>query len=163
MKKIESFILRGCGYTALILTLIYVMTAILKIDGGIRIGRFFLVLAFGFVISATELLCKVLKFKRFLKIIILYAVLLLAFCLIFMLIDPILPTDTPAKVFVDIAVFTVFFAVVYSIAFLIGLMIKAVDGKIEKSKSAQTDNKTKLAKNEKSEYTPRFGSTNNKK
>lgn len=131
MRKINKVFLTGCGYAVLILTLFYAFAAISKfVSQSIAPGQFALILTFSFVISFAELLYEELKIKKVYKCFIHYAVLLVAFCLIFVISGNI-SSQRPSAVFVAIIVYTVLYFTIWAIVHFVRKAINKADIKLE--------------------------------
>lgn len=151
MRKIEKLFLTGCGYSLLILTLFYIFAAITKfINPAITPGQFALIVLFGFIISLAELLYSILKLKKVLKCFIHYAVLFVAFLVIF-IISGNIASAKASGIFVAIIVYTFMYFSIYLIVNLIRKTINAADDKLDAK--LPKENKTKKA-----EYKPLYKS-----
>lgn len=139
---INKLFLKACGYTVLILTLFYLFAAISQFTSqSIPPEKFALILLFGFVISVAELMYERINIKKVYRCLIHYAVLLLAFCLIFIFAGNI-SLQRPAAVFLSIVIFTVLYFFIYAIVYLVRRTINATDDSLEsKVKSSKTNNK----------------------
>ena len=146
MRKFEKFLLRGAGYTLLILSLYFLVSIIASpIDGRISGGKFFLILCFGLVIALTEFIYSLLTVKFWLKTLLHYSILLSTFILIFI---PLLgvKSNGPASIAAWIVIFTVLYAVLTVAAHFIRKGINKVDDAIDR----------RTTNNEAVEYTPMF-------
>ena len=154
MRKINKIFLTGCGYAVLILTLFYAFAAISKFTSqSIAPGQFALILTFGFVISFAELLYNELKLKKIYRCLIHYAVLLVAFCFIFIASGNI-STQRPYAVFVAIILYTVSYFAVWTIVHFVRKAINHADDRLE-TKANDVKDKNKSEKT-KSGYKPLY-------
>jgi hypothetical protein len=110
--------------------------------------QFALILAFGFVISLAEFMYEELKLKKVLKCIIHYCVLLVAFCLIF-IVSGNISNQRPSAVFGAIVVYTILYFTVFAVIHFARLMISKADDKLDEK---QLSKKNKHTKNEKGAY-----------
>lgn len=123
MKVFKKLVLNACLYSVLILTLFYIFAAISEMtDSVIGIGKYFTILGFGAIISASVLIFDT-KLKEILKYIINYAVLLTAFCVIF-LSSASGSTNAVARAFAAIVIFTIIYALVLLFKYLFGILWK---------------------------------------
>ncbi len=158
MRRIEKMLYSGAGYTILIMTFFYIFAIAAELEGtSIGIGKFFLILAFGMIAAGAELVYELLSVKRIIRSVIHYAILLVAFCVIFIAGDFFNITG-PASVFVAITLFTVIYLVFVGIVCLIRRSVQRADNALEgKIKKRANNGKTmKKAERDKEEYTPRF-------
>ena len=117
MQIFKKFVLNTCLCSVLILTLFYIFAAISEMtDSVIGIGKYFTILGFGAVISASVLIFDT-KLKMLLKYIINYAVSLTAFCVIF-LSSASGSTNAVARTFAAIVIFTILYALVFLFKYL---------------------------------------------
>lgn len=132
MKNIEKLLLTGCGYSVLILTIFYIFAALTGFSApAIAPGRFALILFFGMIISFAELMYNCLKIKKSLRGIIHYGVLLVAFCVIFIISGNII-SGKAAAVFVAVVVYTLLYFTMWLIIHFVRKAINAADNKIDK-------------------------------
>ena len=149
MRRIHKLFLVGCGYTVLILSLFYAFAAISEFTStAIAPGQFALILVSGLVIALAELMYEELKVKKAIKCIIHYAVLMIAFCLIFIISGKI-SAQKPAAVFIAIMLYTLLYFVIWTIAHFSRKAIDRMDDKLEKKNKAK---QTKAKKEYKSLY-----------
>ena len=149
MKKFESFLLKSCAYTVLLMLIMYITVSLLgESNNSISAFKFFLLLGYGALITADELIYNTLKIKTALKVLIHYAILLAGFVTVYALMG-IAGTVTPMRVFVIIVLFTVFYAMGLGIVKLISTFVKKTDSAIEKHEPKEKEPATK--------YNPRFG------
>ena len=132
MRRINKIFLTGCGYTVLILTLFYAFAALSKFTSqSIAPGQFALILCFGFIISLAEFMYEQLKIRKILKCLIHYFVLLIAFCVIFIIAGKI-STQRPAIIFIAVVLYTIIYFVIYGISRLIKITINCADVKLDR-------------------------------
>ena len=148
----------GAGYTILIMTFFYIFALSANLEStAIGVGKFFLILAFGMITAIAELIYELLSLRKVFKCLIHYAILLAAFCIIFIAGDFFNITG-PASVFVAITVFTLIYAVCVGIVYLVRRGVagadKAIDSRINKGSS--DSGKASKKKQDKNNYTPRF-------
>lgn len=149
MRRIHKLFLVGCGYTVLILGLFYAFAAISNfVMPAIAPGQFVLIFASGLVISLAEFMYEQLKVKKALKCIIHYLVLMVAFCLIFIISGKI-SAQKPAAVFIAIILFTLLYFVIWTIVHFSRKAINRMDDKLDKKNKAK---ETKAKKGYKSLY-----------
>lgn len=153
MKKFESFILRGCGFTILLALILYAFLAINGVlNQGIPILKFLLVFAYGLVISGAHELYASLPFGKAVRRMIHYLMILAGFLVLYFT-SGAFPTVTPAKVFIAIILFSIFYTAIM-------LSISGIRRLIENTKpQASPVSKKAPARGaqKKSGYTPRFG------
>ena len=146
MRRINKLFLNGCGYAILILSLFYAFAVISKFTSqSIAPGQFLLILTFGFIISFAELMYEELKLGKLLKCIIHYAVLLVAFCLIF-IVSGNIAVQRPAAIFGAIVIYTALYFAVYATVHFMRIAICRADDKLDKisdSKKAKANNSKK--------------------
>ncbi len=117
MRVFKKFVLNACLYSVLILTLFYIFAAISEMsDSVIGIGKYFTIIGFGAVISASILIFET-KLKTVLKYIINYGVLLCAFCVIF-LSSASGSGNAAARTFAAVVLFTIFYSLVLLFRYL---------------------------------------------
>jgi hypothetical protein len=130
MKKLEKILLFGSSYCILILTVFYLFALISGFTStDLSAKTFFLSLLFGMIISFMEEVYKALKIGTVFKIMIHYAVMLFAFCLIFVAGGNI-SASGGTSVFVAVVIFTVMYALFYVIIHYLRRGIKSIDEKI---------------------------------
>ena len=145
MKKIESILLRGCGFTILILTLFYAFASFGKLTNqAIGFDIFALIFIFGQIISLTTEILLLPRPIFAIRLLIHYASLMVAFCAIFIATGNI-KADTPANIFSAVIVFTFLYAFFSGVVLLIKKLIGSLDNRIGK-------NKTNTDKNNKKPY-----------
>ena len=132
MRRIEKALLTGCGYTILILTLFYAFSAISKLTSpAITFTRYLTILLFGFLIAFAELAYNAMNLKKWLRCLIHYGILLLAFCVIFIISGNIKSGRAPA-IFAAVIIFTLFYFAILGLAYLIRKTVKISDDKIDR-------------------------------
>ncbi len=122
MERLGKIILHATGYTVLYLIIYYLLGGMFGTAGGtneikIGIGRFFLTLLFGFVISMTNFVFAGSNLRPWLKRLLAYLVSALAFFFIIIL-GYNLGTNG-AGMFVGMVLFTAFYFVIIGIAYLV--------------------------------------------
>ena len=143
MRRINKVFLTGCGYAILILTLFYAFAAISKFTSqSIAPGQFALILTFGFAISLAELMYDELKLKKVYRCLVHYGVLLVAFCLIFIVAGNI-SAQRPAAIFGAIIIYTVLYFFLYAIIHFVRHAINTADDKLDErsARKKATDKK----------------------
>ena len=143
MKKIQSLLLNASAYTVLILALFYLFAAVTGYtQGGIGFPMYALILGFGLVISLAGLIFETDKLSRAVKFILHYAVLFVAFLLIFVISGNI-KGQGESVIFSSILIFTFFYAIVSVIVYLIRRAISSADKKVSDklAKKAPTQKK----------------------
>lgn len=149
MKRINQIFLTGCGYTVLILTLFYAFAVISKfVSQSIAPGQFALILCFGFIISSAEFLYEQLKLKKIYKCFIHFLVLLVAFCLIF-LISGNISSKKPFAVFIAIFLYTFLYFSIWTIVHFVRKAINKADDRLD---SRTANAKIKKKQNKKGTY-----------
>jgi hypothetical protein len=152
MRRINKIFLTGCGYTVLILTLFYAFAAISNfISLAIAPKQFTLILTFGLLIALAEFMYEQLKLKTVYKCLIHYCVLLVAFCLIFIISGNISAKGSSA-VFIAIILYTVLYFLIWTIVHFVRKLINKMDDKLD----ARTQ-KVEEAKKAKKPYKSLYG------
>ena len=143
MRRINKLFLAGCGYTVLILTLFYAFAAISKfVSPAIAPKQFALILTFGFLIAFAEFMYEQLKLKTIYKCLIHYCVLLLAFCLIF-IVSGNISAQRPSAIFVAVILYTLLYFVIWTIVHFARKAITRIDNKLDTKKNIQHTTKNK--------------------
>ena len=154
MNRIEKTLLRGSGYTLLILLLFYAFSLIADLDSkSISAERFFIVLGFGMLIATAELIYDILTFNRIIKNIIHYLLLLSSFTIIFILGDFTKQKGITAVV-VSLILFSVLYFFILGIVLALRRTVNAADKKLNKKLAQSNEKRTKDTQPEK--YTPKF-------
>lgn len=142
MRRINKIFLTGCGYAILILTLFYAFASISQFTSrSIAPGQFALILSFGFIISFAEFMYEELKLRKILKCFIHYAVLFVAFYLIFVISGNI-STQRPAAVFAAILIYTALYFTVFAIVYFARHAINRLDNKLDKRSAEKVSEKS---------------------
>ncbi len=148
MKNLERILLKGCAYTVLLLCCFYLFASLANLEGHyMPAGRFFTLLLFGFIISVSELLYNLFNFKKWLRGLLHYLILLSSFFIVF-IISGNLVVRGPATVFIAIIIFTLLYFVILFTVHILSLGISKADSK----KPVMAKNKS----DKKSEYIPRY-------
>ena len=139
MSALKQFLMKASTYTVIILSVFYIFGAFSGItEHGISWHKYLLILGFGLLISAAELLSKLLAKHKVLANLINYAVLLSGFLIIF-----VLSTETTGsvatKIFIAIALFTVLYALVRLGIFLVKKAINKAGGEKSQLRKAAED------------------------
>ena len=154
MRKLEKLFLTGCGYAILILTLFYIFAAATKLTAtAIAPAQFFLILLFGFIISLAELMYNLLNVRKIFRCLIHYAVLLVAFCAIF-IISGNISAGKASSVFVAVILFTMLYFAIWFTVHLVRKTISKADDAL--------DNRMHSKKEKKTKYKPLYNDTDNK-
>lgn len=151
MRRILHLIEIGSLYTVLITSLFMLFSALSGLSSpAITAGRFFIILGFGMLLSVAGLLFDVKNIPYFVKIILHYAVSLVAFILLFVVIG-----NLAARGIATIFAVSVFFTVLY---FLLFFLLRLFSRLLAKE-SAKNSNRARDAQEKaEEEYTPRFHS-----
>lgn len=121
MKAFKKFLMNACLYTVIILTLFYLFAAMSELSASvIGVTKYFTILAFGALISASVLVFDT-RINKAYKYLINYAVLLSAFCVIF------LGTSSGvgnfvARAFASVVIFTLLYALVFLFKYLFSVL-----------------------------------------
>lgn len=151
MKKIEKTLLKGTAYSVLITVLFYLFAIIGQLSApAITFPTFTLIVVFGCIISASELVFQIRNLKMSLKALIHYAVLLVAFCAIFVFSGN-LSTEGPAAIFSAVIIFTFLYILILLIAYFVRKGVYYADKKIDKRTNIAS------AKKKKTEYKSLYG------
>lgn len=146
MRRIEKRFLTGCAYTVIILALFYLFAAITEFTApAITTGQFFLILLFGILISAAELIYELLKIRRALKCLIHYGVLLVAFCVIFIASGNI-ASGKGSAIFVAIIIYTFLYFAIWLLFALIKKTLQIADDKLDHTSKPGKNNDQKTYK-----------------
>lgn len=142
MRRIHKIFLTGCGYTVLILTLFYLFAALSKFTSqSIATGQFLLILFSGLAISMVEFLYESIKLKKIFRSAIHYFVLLIVFCLVFVISGKI-SAQSPAAIFIAIVIYTLLYFFILTIVHFVRKAINFADDKLD-TKSKPVNNKKK--------------------
>ena len=151
MKILKSVLVAGCAYSVAIIALFFAFAAISNFtDASIGVGRFFLILLFGQVISLAGYILKNTDWHLFIRYALHYLSLFAAFAVIF-IVNGNITARGGSAIFSALVVFTFFYALGLLIAFAAKKSFTAVEKKIP-----QKQNKNVEAKSTTPKYTPRF-------
>lgn len=146
MKKLQSTLLAGSAYTVFILVIFYFFAIIGQLTlPAITFPTFLVILVFGMVISFSENIFYIKALKFPFKVMIHYALLLIAFCSIFIFSGN-LKSEGPGAIFVAVVIFSFLYAIMFISVHFIRKWIGKVDRKIENF------NQKKANKDKKPEY-----------
>ena len=141
MRRIERLLLTGSGYSILILTIFYAFAAISNFTSpAITFPQYALIVGFGYLIALAELMYNALNLKKWLRGIIHYGVLLLAFCIIF-IISGNIKSGRASAIFAAIVLFTMLYFALWGMIHLIRKTANIADDKIESKQPKVKDNK----------------------
>lgn len=130
MKKLENILLKGCGYTILILVLFYLFAAFNNFSAAtIEFSTFALIFAFGMIISLATMILGLERPALPIRILIHYASMMLAFSAIFMASGHV-NVSTPANIFTAVIIFTFFYILLFAVVYLIKRCVNSIDKKI---------------------------------
>lgn len=153
MKKFESFILHGCGFTVLLALILYAFLAISGvIDQGIPVLKFLVVFGYGLVISGARELYASLPFGKAVRLMIHYLMILAGFLVLYFT-SGAFSAITPAKVFIAIILFSILYTAIMLGKSGIGRFVK----KAEPQASPTSKKAPVKGTQKKGGYTPRFG------
>ena len=143
MRKIERLLLTACGYSIFILTMFYVFAVLTNFTSPAIIpSQFALILLFGFIIALAEFLYNILKLKQALRCFIHYGILLLAFCIIFIISGNI--ASKPSAVFVAVIIFTMLYFTTWGTVKLVRKTVTKADDYLDRKETS----KSPIRKNE---------------
>ena len=148
MKKLETVLLKACGYTiitAVLFDLVAMMGEFTK--AALDFWTFLLIFTFGIIISAAGLIFEIRSMHKAVKVLLHYSVLLVAFFFIFLVAGK-LGNAASSVIFSAIIVFTTLYAVIFAITYFIKKAINGADKLLSKSVEA--------GKKEKKPYTPLY-------
>ena len=145
MKHIYKFILEVCGLSVLIMSIFFVFEGIASPETipALPIGRYFLILFFGFIVTGANLLFGIEKLHKLATVAIHYTAVFVAFIVVFVGFS-----DMTAKKFF---IYTVIFTILYAVVSAAVIGIKKLTSKADDRISA----KAHTAKKQ-SEYKPRY-------
>ena len=150
MRRVFRLIETGALYTVLITSLFMLFSALSGLSSpAITAGRFFIILGFGMLLSVTGLLFEVKNFPYFVKLILHYAVALVAFILLFVVIGN-LAARGVATVFAVSVFFTALYFLVFFLVRLVSRLLEKHAGDTAKKEGSGEDKK------DKGDYTPRY-------
>ena len=146
MERLGKIILNGAGYTVLYLAIYYALGGMFGTSGGtneikVGIGRFFLTLLFGLVISMTNFLFGGSNLRPWLKRILAYLVSAVAFFFIIILGYDLMTNG--AGMFIGIVLFTVFYFACVGVAYLVKRTLYGDEKKPTASKPQKQQKKSK--------------------
>ena len=150
MRRVFRLIETGALYTVLITSLFMLFSALSGLSSpAITAGRFFIILGFGMLLSVAGLLFEAKNLPYFVKVILHYAVALVAFILLFVVIG-----NLAARGVATVFAVSVFFTALY---FLIFFLVRLVSRLLEKH-AGDTAKKNGAGEDKKDEedYTPRY-------
>lgn len=153
MRNIEKMLYHGSAYTLLLLTVYYIFSSIVSENAAVSVTRFLLIALFGFIVAACELINAMTEIKAWLRRLIHYAVLLVAFSIIFIS-GGFIDFRGPETVVAVILVFSAFYFVLFTLIVLIRKSVSKADDKLEKISNEKS--KKKASDKEKNKYKPRF-------
>ncbi len=132
MKRLENLLLKACAFTVLIVLLFFLFTLATDFtEAAITIGTFMIILAFGIIVAVANLVLDIKPLKFIYRLLIHYAVLLIAFIIIFV-INGKVSTGGAAAVFSAVVIFTLLYAVFFIIAHFIKRSISSADKRLDK-------------------------------
>ena len=141
MKRLEKLFLKACAYAVLIVTLFFLFTLATSFtEAAIKIGTFMLILLFGLIIAAADLIFSIEKINKALRLLIHYAALLVTFIVIFVLSGNITAGGGGA-VISAIFIFTVLYAVLFTVIFLVKRAVGTADKGLDKRMPKQAEKK----------------------
>lgn len=142
MRKIEKIFMKASLYTVLMLAFFYIFALITKFTAAyIDFGIFAVILLFGIIISITDLIFDSPKIKRGIQVLTHYFVLLIAFCVIFIIIGKI-SLKSPSAVFAAIVLFTLLYGIMFGVVYAIKRLINKGDDYIDSKSSKKTAKKS---------------------
>ena len=149
MNPLAKFVYKSALYTSLITLAFFLFASIMSVtELHLTFGRYFLIFAFGFILSASENVFTIEKISKPLKYVIHYLSLAIAFAVIFLSIRS---TDETYSFGIDTIVASfVVFTFLYALGFGMAKLSK-------KLFYAQNKNNSQKSKEPKSEYESRFG------
>ncbi len=149
MNNITKFLYRGCAYTVAISMLFFLFARILNINElHLSFSRYFIIFAFGLIVSASEFIFTIKKISTILQYAIHYLVLSIAFFCVFLTVQTSSGSYefSVSSIFASLAIFSFFY-------FIILGFIVLVKRKLSVKK---TSTSTKSKNEEKTTYSPRF-------
>ena len=148
MNRLGNFILRSCGYTVLLMLVLYVfLAAIGGVDQGIPFIRFLVLLRYGaFIVSAGEVY-KTTSLKKPLRILIHYFILLIGFVPVYVF-SGASHSVNASKIFIALMIFSILYA-------FIGVVVCGIRSVAFKRTEGPKTTEDKPIE-PKPQYTPRF-------
>ena len=141
MKKIESLLFHSTAYTVLILLMFYLFGVASDFtDAYISFPTFMTILGFGVIISLAGMIFGIKKIHMALRTLIHYAVLLIAFCVIFISAGNI-SSGGQGAIFISVAIFTVFYFIIFAISLIIITAVRKADANIDRKIEAEAKKK----------------------
>lgn len=154
MKKFEEHLLKCTGYTVIILLLFYLFAATGDFThAAITFPTFVTIFAFGAVISVAEIILKLESLKKWLRVLIHYAALLLAFIVVFVITGNLRDGGT-GLIFSALIIFTFFYALIFAIVYFVRKAIGKAESKRRANKPVSKKTQKKPAP---APYRSRFG------
>ena len=132
MKKLESLLLKACGYTTITVILFYLVAMMGFTKAAMDFKTFMLIFVFGVIISSAGLIFEIQRMHKALKVLIHYVILLISFFVIFFVAGK-LGNAASSVVFSAIIVFTTLYAAISVITYLIKKAVNSADKIIDKS------------------------------
>ena len=132
MKKLESLLLKACGYTTITVILFYLVAMLGFTKAAMDFKTFMLIFVFGVIISSAGLIFEIQRMHKALKVLIHYVILLISFFVIFFVAGK-LGNAASSVVFSAIIVFTTLYAAISVITYLIKKAVNSADKIIDKS------------------------------
>ncbi len=148
MKKLESVLLKACGYTVLIMAVFYAFMS-LNDESSLSLPTFVLISVFGILVSVTTMILGLKKPALPIRILLHYASLLLVFYVVFIAIGK-RAASTPAQIFSAVIIFTVVYIFMFIAVYFIRLLIGKIDKRLDKKSARKHSSK----QDTKSEYKP---------
>lgn len=143
MKKLQSTLLVGSAYTIFILIIFYLFAIIGQLTlPAITFPTFLVILVFGMIISFSENIFYIKSLKFTFKVMIHYALLLIAFCSIFIFSGN-LKSEGPGAIFVAVVIFSFLYAAMFTLVYFIRKWIGRLDKKIENFNQKKAKEETK--------------------
>ncbi len=148
MKRLEKLLYHTCTFTVLISLLFLIITMIGTGAKDLSIGatQYFIILLFSLIIAITNMIFEIKALKLYVKLPIHFAVLFLAFFIIFANGNAFV-VDSAADFMVVFLVFLFLYALFAGVAFLVIRGVKKLDKKLPETKTKEPAKK---------DYSPRF-------
>ena len=133
MKRIERLFFEASAYCSLIVFFFLLFTAGEGDSfGGMKLGTFALIFAFGILISLAGAILRIKSIKTVYRISLHYFTLFVTFCVVFMISGNLFITN-PASVFSAIAIFTFLYAIVFGACILFKHAFSTLEKPVEKA------------------------------
>ena len=157
MNRIEKTLLYGCSYSVLIMAVFYLFALISGFTStSVDAKTFFLCLCFGMLVSVMEQVYQSISLGFVYRAMIHYAVLLVAFCIIFVSIGGISGAGRTST-FVSIVVFTLLYLLIFLFVHFTRRGINKCESKIAKKQAIKQKSAGNAGKKEeKKPYTPLY-------